>query len=527
MHDIGFWNVRGLNKENKQKSVKWFMHNNNVGLFGLLETKVNSAKVNNVISNMCDGWSVSTNCRWHSGGRIWVLWNPALFVIQFLEYSPQLIHMNVCSRTCSAQFHLTMVYVFNGVHEREDLWGALKRIADSINGPWAWAGDFNYVLSPDERLGGQSTVLEMDQFHQCVSFCGMMDITASGSLFTWNNKQIPEDRICSRLDRFMVNASWVGSLPNYTVYFHPEGIFDHTPCTVSDFHEERRGGSFKYLNMWGKNDQFLGYVQDIWDQWVDGCKMFCVVRKLKMLKPKLKELNKHCFSDIENNAGVAEKCLVAIQQRLSLAPTDLVLLMREIEASKAVKELSQARDSFLKQKAKVRWLADGDNNTAYFHQIIKGRLMKNKVLQVEDELGCLQTDSNQIQSAFLAYYKNLLGSRQKTHPVSVTVVQRGKCCTADHLSILNREITAAEVRECLFSIPSDKSPGPDGYTSGFFKDAWPVIGNEVCAAVLNFFATGKLLSQLNATIITLIPKMERPISVKHFCPISCCNILTR
>ncbi|XP_074293143.1 uncharacterized protein LOC141620078 [Silene latifolia] len=40
MHSLGFWNVRGLNDLNKQKVVKWFMHNNGVGLFGLLETKL-------------------------------------------------------------------------------------------------------------------------------------------------------------------------------------------------------------------------------------------------------------------------------------------------------------------------------------------------------------------------------------------------------------------------------------------------------------------------------------------------------
>ncbi|XP_074265897.1 uncharacterized protein LOC141588349 [Silene latifolia] len=42
---------------------------------------------------------------------------------------------------------------------------------------------------------------------------------------------------------------------------------------------------------------------------------------------------------------------------------------------------------------------------------------------------------------------------------------------------------------------------------------------------MNFFTTGQLLVQVNSTIITLIPKVERPTSVKHFRPISCCNVL--
>ncbi|KAK4384056.1 hypothetical protein Sango_3096100 [Sesamum angolense] len=52
----------------------------------------------------------------------------------------------------------------------------------------------------------------------------------------------------------------------------------------------------------------------------------------------------------------------------------------------------------------------------------------------------------------------------------------------------------------------DKAPGPDGYPSGFYKAAWPVIGEEVVKAILEFFITGRLLRQVNTTILALIPK---------------------
>ena len=36
-------------------------------------------------------------------------------------------------------------------------------------------------------------------------------------------------------------------------------------------------------------------------------------------------------------------------------------------------------------------------------------------------------------------------------------------------------------------IPGDKSPGPDGYGSHFFKDVWDIIGDDCIEAVLDFF----------------------------------------
>ncbi|GKB97474.1 hypothetical protein Tco_0983611 [Tanacetum coccineum] len=53
---------------------------------------------------------------------------------------------------------------------------------------------------------------------------------------------------------------------------------------------------------------------------------------------------------------------------------------------------------------------------------------------------------------------------------------------------------------------NDKSPGPDGYTTAFFKEAWDVVANDVTRAVQEFFTNGKLLKELNHTIIALIPK---------------------
>ncbi|KAL0305174.1 UNVERIFIED_CONTAM: putative ribonuclease H protein [Sesamum calycinum] len=69
--------------------------------------------------------------------------------------------------------------------------------------------------------------------------------------------------------------------------------------------------------------------------------------------------------------------------------------------------------------------------------------------------------------------------------------------------------TQEEVKDAFFDIAEDKAPGPDGYSSGFYKAAWPVIGEEVVKAILEFFTTGRLLKQVNTTMLALIPKRLR------------------
>ncbi|KAL0401042.1 UNVERIFIED_CONTAM: hypothetical protein Slati_4134100 [Sesamum latifolium] len=48
---------------------------------------------------------------------------------------------------------------------------------------------------------------------------------------------------------------------------------------------------------------------------------------------------------------------------------------------------------------------------------------------------------------------------------------------------------------------------------------------EMTQAVLEFFQNGRLLKQVNATLLTLIPKVRAPTTVSDFRPISCCNVL--
>ena len=74
-------------------------------------------------------------------------------------------------------------------------------------------------------------------------------------------------------------------------------------------------------------------------------------------------------------------------------------------------------------------------------------------------------------------------------------------------------------------MPSEKYPGPDGYTSEFFKAAWDIIGSEFTIAVQSFFTKGFLPKGVNTTILALIPMKLEARHMKVYRLISCCNII--
>lgn len=98
-------------------------------------------------------------------------------------------------------------------------------------------------------------------------------------------------------------------------------------------------------------------------------------------------------------------------------------------------------------------------------------------------------------------------------------------CSKMDCAKLEREVTKEEIKEVMFKMPTSKSLGPDGYTSEFFKEAWPVIGEDIIIAIQSFFTKGFLPKGLNSTILALIPKKEEAKMMKDYRPISCCNVL--
>ncbi|VFQ83937.1 unnamed protein product [Cuscuta campestris] len=84
----------------------------------------------------------------------------------------------------------------------------------------------------------------------------------------------------------------------------------------------------------------------------------------------------------------------------------------------------------------------------------------------------------------LDFYESLLGTEVNTNNISNDAMEYGnKLDISKQLGLL-KEVTNEEVKGCLFAIPNSKSPGPDGYSSGFFKKQWGTVGGLITKEVL-------------------------------------------
>src|SRR5699024_8566754 len=88
---------------------------------------------------------------------------------------------------------------------------------------------------------------------------------------------------------------------------------------------------------------------------------------------------------------------------------------------------------------------------------------------------------------------------------------------------LNRPFTEEEVIKVIWSMDSDKAPGPDGFTIHFYKMCLDIIKTDLLKMIKGFRNKAKVGGGTNSTYLALIPKDSNPETFARFRPISLCN----
>lgn len=527
MDSIACWNVRGMNKANRHLDIKSFMISNKFYLVGLLETKV-SFQHRDRVAKVFGAWNMSANYNTSSYGRIWVMWQAAKFHVMVIEQSSQLMHCEVLLIENSRKINVTYVYAFNHVDERVGLWEDLRRIASGVNLPWMIMGDFNTTLFYDERIRGgnivDSDLRELTSFTEDVE---VMDMKYSGQRLTWCNNQEGRDRMYCKLDRVLMNRDWFNSYPLAEATFLNRSSSDHCPSIVRFYDNTSQGKHiFRYCSFWATDESFLRLVQQAWSTEFQGTPMYVLVKKLGLVKRNLKGLHRTFYAKLSQRIEVKRAELVEMQIQAQNQPMDVALQQAERQLAVEYGQMLENESSLLKQKSRAEWINLGDQNTQYYHARVKENIARARINTVQDAAGNIITDPGLVSEVFLQFYNELLGTKeQNLLEVDMTLFDDGPTISEEQGYKLCNEVTMQEVKRALWSIPSSKSPGPDGFSSDFFKISWDIIKYNLCYAVQDFFRYGKLLKQVNATLLTLVPKVQNPTTAADYRPIACCNVV--
>jgi len=178
----------------------------------------------------------------------------------------------------------------------------------------------------------------------------------------------------------------------------------------------------------------------------------------------------------------------------------------------------------MKQRSRVQWLAEGDRNTSFFHARARERARTNKIVSLKKVDGSYVSSQSELEALAADFYTRLFAAQEQTTPELITQFVQPKV-TITMNERLCAPVTDIEIKNALFMMQPNKSPGPDGFTAEFYIRHWSLFRNDICRAVRRFMEGGDMPEVVNRTFLVLIPKVKQPQDLSQYGPIALCNVL--
>jgi len=165
-------------------------------------------------------------------------------------------------------------------------------------------------------------------------------------------------------------------------------------------------------------------------------------------------------------------------------------------------------EAFWKQRSKVYWLEDGDTNSRFFQAMSSNKKRRNNIMELKTDEGELVTTQQDICAVAKNYLSKLFTSEAQI--VNTTLEHITPRVTDVDNGMLLAQFNISEFKKVVFTMHSDKAPGPDGLNPAFYKRFWHLCGMEIYHATTSWLNNGEFPSQIMKTNIVLIPKKEYP-----------------
>ncbi|KAL1172061.1 hypothetical protein V6Z11_A05G323900 [Gossypium hirsutum] len=221
-------------------------------------------------------------------------------------------------------------------------------------------GDFNAILSSDDKKGSHIKGCRCQSFGNFMDKAQLHDLGFQEPPFTWHRGNLSKI-----LDRAVSNEIWLEFFPNCLVTHLPRIKSDHRLC-----HEDRivPNRPFWFSAGWLEHHNFSDLVRDNWNFDDNMTSAFSI------FTDKLKSWNK-----CEN------------------------LIWDELESILHHKEM------LWKQKSRHEWLKLGDGNTSYFHRRTIQMRNFNKITALCNEDGDWIFGPNVLKAEAANFFQKLYG----------------------------------------------------------------------------------------------------------------------
>ncbi|KAI0530918.1 hypothetical protein KFK09_000466 [Dendrobium nobile] len=418
---------------------------------------------------------------------------------------------------------LTAVYASNSSQDRKALWNDIGLAAPASHMPWAIIGDFNCCRFASEKLGGsdinQAALFDFNSmiFNNC-----LLDLQSIGCKFTWYNQR-QDNPIHIKLDRVLVNDSWLNSYPDSFCSFQSPSCSDHSPILLLSGTQNQSRHRFLFKNYWTKLDEYWSLLTEILFLPHSANPLANLCNSLRSLKQKIKAQKWASSSCVSRHIELLHATQQSLLDSLHTDPSSTSLNQAYKENNAKLAEFMSLQASWIIQRAKVNWLKFGEDDLKFLYAKIRIRMgSKKSVVNLFNHNS--QSSKEEVTATIINYYQELYNPIPPCNR-DMAIFPVGTALAADQAQSLISFVTDGDIKAAVFSGSSKSAPGPDGINFHFYKSGWHILGSYVCRAIRSFFIKGYLPKGVKATALAIVPKKKNASNISDYRPIALCNVL--
>ncbi|KAM0071560.1 putative RNA-directed DNA polymerase [Helianthus debilis subsp. tardiflorus] len=448
-------------------------------------------------------------------GGLASLWNPAVFSSS--EIIKDRYFLCVCGYIVPLGIRINIVNVYapNDASARKALWSVLISLRNSRQGLWVFAGDFNDVRSPDERKNSEFVAANAEAFNDFILSAALHEFDMGGAKFTYISDR--GDKL-SKLDRFLVCIGFVESWPGTVLTALDRRYSDHRPLLLSTTPNDFGHIPFRFYNSWLEKQGFMEFIFNKCNQFsFFGPGDLALATKLRWLKYRIKEW---VSADKRRTKGMYSFHKSKVDFLESLAEVR-DLNQAELDARMEHKQFLACFDEQKhmdeRQKSRIRWAIQGDENTGFFHATVNANLSSSRINGIFiNEVWV--TNPICIKNHFFEFYSQLFSEPMQNRPL--IVLESASRLSVEEGVELTKPFSLTEIKDAVWECDGDRAPGPDGFNFKFLKRCWNGLQGDFINLFNAFYNNPCLNVSCSSSFIALIPKIKDPLRPSDFRPIS-------
>ncbi|KAE8687175.1 hypothetical protein F3Y22_tig00111022pilonHSYRG00184 [Hibiscus syriacus] len=352
------WNVRGLGRRIKARAVRRVVKERKPVILFIQESKMEV--LTPLVVRKMGGNLLTASAAGGSVGGLITLWNEKeCKIIEEIIHRRFVVVKGIIDGLQGSCWFIN-VYGPSVDSEKEAFFGELLSFLENIDCPVCLGGDFNVVMSQDEKMGGAVNLVTMFAFKDFMSKANLLDLPLVGGRFTWcNNRDIPT---YEKLDRFLVDQRFLSLYPMITQRLLERSVSDHNSILL-----ENRGWNwgpkpFKLFNYVLEEDGFCRMMEGELVKLCNVENRQPIYSVLKGVQDAVKNWSGKGYLEILGRINRLEKEIQEMELNLQQG-LSMVSMKNLVEAKKELWDLYKKDELIWLQKSRLKWSLNGDKNT--------------------------------------------------------------------------------------------------------------------------------------------------------------------